>query len=56
MNCPKMLIGCCDKVLVMYDGTVQRTLQGDGLTERALIASALNLGAEVEAGRAPATA
>jgi ribose transport system ATP-binding protein len=37
------LIGCCDKVLVMYDGAVQRTLTGDGLTEHALIASALNL-------------
>jgi ribose transport system ATP-binding protein len=49
------LIGCCDKVLVMYDGAVQRTLQGDGLTERALIASALNLG-DGEAGHAPATA
>jgi ribose transport system ATP-binding protein len=50
------LIGCCDKVLVMYDGAVQRTLQGDGLTERALIASALNLGSEGEAGRVPANA
>ena len=37
------LIGCCDKVLVMYDGAVQRTLIGADLTEHALIASALNL-------------
>ena len=37
------LIGCCDRVLVMYDGAVQATLAGDGLTEHALIASALNL-------------
>jgi ribose transport system ATP-binding protein len=49
------LIGCCDKVLVMYDGAVQRTLAGAELTEHALIASALNLG-DGGAGHAPATA
>jgi len=38
------LIGCCDRVLVMYDGAVRAELSGDGLTERALIANALNLG------------
>ncbi|MGN6100356.1 MAG: sugar ABC transporter ATP-binding protein [Devosia sp.] len=37
------LIGCCDKVLVMYDGAVRRTLVGDEITERALIASALSI-------------
>ncbi len=37
------LIGCCDKVLVMYDGAVRRTLVGEEITERALIASALNI-------------
>ena len=37
------LIGCCDKVLVMYDGAIKRTLVGPEITERALIASALNL-------------
>ena len=37
------LIGCCDKVLVFYDGTVVRTLAGDDLTEHILIASAHNL-------------
>jgi len=37
------LIGCCDKVLVMYDGAVRRTLVGDEITERALIGSALNI-------------
>jgi ribose transport system ATP-binding protein len=46
------LIGCCDRVLVMYDGTVKRTLIGPEITERALIASALNLDV-VEAGSAP---
>jgi ribose transport system ATP-binding protein len=38
------LIGCCDRVLVIYDGMVVRELEGDGLTEHALIASALNKG------------
>jgi ribose transport system ATP-binding protein len=49
------LIGCCDKVLVMYDGAVKRTLTGPEITERALIASALNLDM-TEAGSAPAHA
>ena len=38
------LIGCCDKVLVMYDGAITRTLTGAEITERALIGSALNIG------------
>ena len=46
------LIGCCDKVLVMYDGAIKRTLVGPEITERALIASALNLDM-AEAGSAP---
>jgi ribose transport system ATP-binding protein len=47
------LIGCCDKVLVMYDGAVRRTFVGDEITERALIGSALNIGADdQEAGAA----
>jgi ribose transport system ATP-binding protein len=37
------LIGCCDRVLVLYDGQVKRTLVGEEITEKALIASALNL-------------
>jgi ribose transport system ATP-binding protein len=39
------LIGCCDRVLVMYDGAVKTELAGAAITERALIASALNIGA-----------
>ena len=39
------LIGCCDRVLVMYDGAVRRELAGAEITERALIGSALNIGA-----------
>ncbi len=37
------LIGCCDRVLVLYDGRIRRELSGEGLTEHALIASALNI-------------
>src|SRR5204863_8279923 len=40
------LIGCCDRVLVMYDGAIKRELIGDEITERALIGSAWNIGAE----------
>jgi ribose transport system ATP-binding protein len=40
------LIGCCDKVLVLYDGAVRRVLAGAEITERALIGSALNIGDE----------
>ena len=37
------LIGCCDRVQVMYDGMIKRELIGAEITEKALIASALNL-------------
>jgi len=37
------LIGCCDRVVVMYDGRVVRELEGEAITERNLIASALNI-------------
>ena len=40
------LIGCCDRVLVLYDGAVKRELVGAEITERALIASALNIQGE----------
>ena len=49
------LIGCCDRVLVMYDGVVKRTLVGSEITEHALISSALNISGESEgAGDKPA--
>ena len=44
------LIGCCDKALVLYDGAVKRVLEGDEITERALISSALNIGGEPVSG------
>jgi ribose transport system ATP-binding protein len=37
------LIGCCDRVLVLYDGSITRTLEGPELNERNLISAALNL-------------
>jgi ribose transport system ATP-binding protein len=45
------LIGLCDKVLVLYDGAVKRTLAGAEITERALIGSALNIDTDAS-GRA----
>ncbi|RWK24371.1 MAG: sugar ABC transporter ATP-binding protein [Mesorhizobium sp.] len=46
------LIGCCDRVLVLYDGAVKRELIGAEITERALIASALNIhGDDARAGQ-----
>jgi len=47
------LIGCCDRVLVLYDGAVKRELKGAEITERALIAAALDIKGG-EAGVAPA--
>ena len=46
------LIGCCDRVLVLYDGEIRRELAGGAITEHALIASALNI--DVEAARVSA--
>jgi len=37
------LIGCCDRVLVLYDGAIKKELAGAEITEKALIASALNI-------------
>ncbi len=45
------LVGCCDRVLVFYDGAVGRVLTGAEITERALVGSALNIGGgQAEAG------
>jgi ribose transport system ATP-binding protein len=48
------LIGCCDRALVLYNGAVRRELVGAEITERALIASALNISPEEAAAGAPA--
>ncbi|MGH8800567.1 MAG: ATP-binding cassette domain-containing protein, partial [Casimicrobiaceae bacterium] len=50
------LVGCCDRVLVMYDGAIMRELVGDEITERALISSALNIGAETATAPVPQAA
>jgi ribose transport system ATP-binding protein len=39
------LIGCCDRALVMYRGRVVSELAADNLTERQLLAGALNVSA-----------
>jgi ribose transport system ATP-binding protein len=38
------LIGCCDRVAVLYDGRIVRLLEGDEINERNILESALNLG------------
>jgi ribose transport system ATP-binding protein len=37
------LVGCCDRVLILYDGRVVRVLEGSAITEQDIVASALNL-------------
>jgi ribose transport system ATP-binding protein len=37
------LIGMCDRVLIMYDGRIERELIGDGINERAIVAASLHL-------------
>jgi ribose transport system ATP-binding protein len=46
------LIGCCDRVLIMYDGKVVRELVGDDITEANIIASSLNISLEGTGARA----
>jgi ribose transport system ATP-binding protein len=37
------LIGCCDRVAVMYDGRIVTEFSGAAITEEALVAAALNI-------------
>jgi ribose transport system ATP-binding protein len=37
------LIGCCDRVVILYEGRVVRELAGDALTEQQILTAALNL-------------
>jgi ribose transport system ATP-binding protein len=46
------LIGCCDRVLILYDGRVVRVLEGAEITETNIVAGAFNL----PAGEAPPAA
>src|SRR6201987_2061924 len=50
------LIGCCDRVAIMYDGRIVRELEGDALTETNIIASSLNIDAATSASAAAGTA
>ena len=37
------LIGCCDRVAIMYDGRIVRELKDDELNETNIVASSLNI-------------
>src|SRR5947209_16520160 len=50
------LIGCCDRVAIMYDGRIVRELEGAELTETNIIASALNIDAAASAHAAAGAA
>ena len=39
------LIGCCDRVLILYDGAIIRELEGEAMSERNIVASSHNLDA-----------
>lgn len=49
------LVGLADRVLIMYEGRIARTLAGDGISEHAIVASSLNVSLDVR-GREAATA
>lgn len=42
------LIGCCDRVAVMYDGRISAELEGDEVSETAILSAALNIGDVLE--------
>ena len=44
------LIGCCDRVLILYNGRIARQLSGTEITEENIIASSLNLSLPGTAG------
>jgi ribose transport system ATP-binding protein len=37
------LIGCCDRVLILYQGRIVRELEGKEITETNIVASSLNI-------------
>jgi ribose transport system ATP-binding protein len=37
------LVGCCDRVLILYDGRIVRELEGEAISEENIVASSLNL-------------
>ena len=38
------LVGCCDRVVVMYDGEIVSKLSGDDINGEAIVAASLNVG------------
>jgi ribose transport system ATP-binding protein len=46
------LIGCCDRVAIMYDGRIVRELEGADLNETNIVASSLNIDAAAGAAHA----
>ena len=40
------LVGCCDRVSILYDGRIVSELEGDGITEEGIVAASLNIGVE----------
>jgi ribose transport system ATP-binding protein len=40
------LIGCCDRVLILYDGRITSELSGEAINETNIVASALNISTE----------
>lgn len=47
------LIGCCERVIILYDGGVRAELEGDAITDQAIVAASLNLSLdEADAGGA----
>ncbi|QHQ36196.1 sugar ABC transporter ATP-binding protein [Algicella marina] len=40
------LIGCCDRVSIIYDGQVISELEGEALTEEAIVSASLNVSGE----------
>jgi ribose transport system ATP-binding protein len=48
------LIGCCDRVVILYDGAIVRVLEGDALSEHNIVAGAHNLATVASAPGEPA--
>jgi ribose transport system ATP-binding protein len=49
------LIGCCDRVAILYDGQIVRELAGDDITEHNIVSASLNLTSESDTEREEAT-
>jgi ribose transport system ATP-binding protein len=48
------LIGCCDRVMILYEGRIARELTGNDITETNIVAASLNLHAAAPAATADA--